>query len=644
METTPLDFDQVRALAKSSLSAYASLMHPSWEPNWHHRVIANIMERVAAAAAGNDDFAAYRRVCIQMPPRAGKTELISKLFPGWYMAQNPYHNIINASYGAELADMMGRKAREYASGDTFKSLFDIGVSRATNAITKWELENHSGFFATSVGAALTGYGANCFVAGTKITTNHGSIAIEHMQDLPESCKILAYDEDGWEWCDVEAFKVRTGFGIYRLTTASGRVVEATGDHPVWVTGKGWVKTSELTSGDILLCAVPGISQEAVLFDGFQEGHDTVARVEKICDEATVYNLQVAKKHTYFANGIKVKNCLIIDDPIKNFNDAMSQNTKDAIWDWFMSTAYTRLEKNAAAVVVMTRWATDDLVGRLLAQNDKKGKSQPWLNISFPMLAEKDEKYRAEGAPLWQEKYDLDECAAIKSQVGKRVWSALYQQRPAPEEGAIFLTEYLRYYEVDDLDDIYFSGIFQSWDTGISGKSTSARSACTTWGVSVDPSVPGGTKFYLLNVYADQLAFPELKRKVEELARTYGADTVWVEEKATGRPIMDELRLAMPGMLKGVTPIGSKEDRAKAISAVFEAGRVYLPRGMPWVEPYVDELTTFPFGQYADKVDSTTQALRMMLRAQYQASRGRQQTKEQWGMSWGRPEVVSIFGR
>ena len=401
---------------------------------------------------------------------------------------------------------------------------------------------------------------------------------------------------------------------------------------------------ELTPGDRLLCAVQGISQEAALFDGFQEGHDVVARVEKICDEATVYNIQVAKKHTYFANGIKVKNCLIIDDPIKNFNDAMSQNTKDAIWDWFMSTAYTRLEKNAAAVVVMTRWATDDLVGRLLAQNDKKGKSQPWLNISFPMLAEKDEKYRANGDPLWKEKYDLDECAAIKSQVGKRVWSALYQQRPAPEEGAIFLTEYLRYYEVDDLDDIYFSGIFQSWDTGISGKSTSARSACTTWGVSVDPSVPGGTKFYLLNVYADQLAFPELKRKVEELARTYGADTVWVEEKATGRPIMDELRLAMPGMLKGVTPIGSKEDRAKAISAVFEAGRVYLPRGMPWVESYVDELTTFPFGQYADKVDSTTQALRMMLRAQYQASRGRQQTKEQWGMSWGRPEVVSIFGR
>lgn len=846
MENKQVDFDQVRKMARNSLSSYAAIMHPLWQPNWHHRVIANIMERVAAAAEGDENFAEYRRVCIQLPPRAGKTELISKLFPGWYMAKNPYHKIISASYGGDLADDMGRKAREYVAEDTFRSLFDIGVSKNTNAITKWELENHSSFFATSVGSALTGYGANCFVAGTKITTNKGDIPIEtipdHLKD--PTFRILAHDENGFGWCKVEAFKVRVGNGIYRITTTHRTMEGVTGDHPIWAKGKSWCKGSNLTSGDILmqavrktggtefnrdktkvmaqpkivflftrmrdylqqfthrniqektfetpthlqrlwysangqefeknwkilpnlfekslyqwkkntsistknnklsslfnsvqvkmvrerigeiytvlfgkLCKRDGIYQKKgkeqpwiytrkiksawyalfikimeiytaccyqagwgemctvsnngelacssyrygpdtscrtefsnalcetssgnTSFDEYWESPEEVTSVERVCEKAIVYNLQVAEKQTFFAEGIKVHNCLIIDDPIKNFEDSMSKTTKEAIWNWFMSTAYTRLEKNGAVVVVMTRWATDDLVGRLFKQNIDNPKSKPWMNISFPMIAEEDELYRKKGEPLWPEKYSIEECETIKAQSGSQVWASLYQQRPAPAEGAIFLKSYMRYYEIDDLDDIYISGIFQSWDTGISGKITSARSACTTWGVVVDPNVPGGTKFYLLNVYANQLAFPDLKKKVEELGRVYGPDIIWVEEKATGRPVMDELRLAMPGMLKGVTPIGSKEDRARAISAVFEAGRVYLPIGLPWVDEYVDELTTFPFGAYADKVDSTTQAIRMMLKSQYQASRGRGVKGNQWGQQWETPSVVSIFGR
>ena len=148
------DFNTLKLMARKSLGAYASMLHPDWAPNWHHRVIANVMERVAS---GDPE---YRKVCIQMPPRAGKSEIVSKIFPGWYLAQHPYHTVINASYGAELADEMGRKAREYATSEVFKTLFDVEVSKLTNAITKWDLTNHGRYFSTSVGSALTGMGAN----------------------------------------------------------------------------------------------------------------------------------------------------------------------------------------------------------------------------------------------------------------------------------------------------------------------------------------------------------------------------------------------------------------------------------------------------------------------------------------------------
>jgi len=259
-----------------------------------------------------------------------------------------------------------------------------------------------------------------------------------------------------------------------------------------------------------------------------------------------------------------------------------------------------------------------------------------------MIAEKDERYRKKDEPLWPDKYDLEKCEEIKTQVGKRVWASLYQQRPAPDEGAIFLKEYLRWYEPDDLDKLYFTGIYQSWDTGVSGKATSARSACTTWGVVHDSTVPGGSKFYLLDVFADQLSFPELRAKARQMIGAWGPDLVWVEEQQTGRPLLDELRLVLGTKLKGVRPVGTKENRARAVSAAFEGGRVFIPKNQPWVDAYVNELATFPYGAYADKVDSTTQALRQMMRAEY--SDGRRNVHMGYNDILQEPRAPSVFWR
>ena len=118
--------------------------------------------------------------------------------------------------------------------------------------------------------------------------------------------------------------------------------------------------------------------------------------------------------------------------------------------------------------------------------------------------------------------------------------------------------------------MYFSAIYQSWDTGVSKKNTSARSSCTTWGVVHNENLPGNVAFYLLDVYAHQLNFPELRAKAKELINEWDPDIVWVEEEQTGRPLIDELRMIVGSKLVPVRPKGQKESRAQAISAIFEA--------------------------------------------------------------------------
>ncbi len=630
-----MDLNALKLMARKSLGAYASLLHPDWAPNWHHRVIANVMERVAA---GDPE---YRRVCIQMPPRHGKSEIISKIFPGWYMAQHPYHTVINASYGAELADEMGRYARENASSELFKTLFELEISKTTNALTKWNLTNHSRYFSTSVGAALTGLGANCLTGDMEILTDQGDVAIQQLVTEPNKYKVLSIGPNGLEWKRVVATLQNQANEIYKLTFENDQVIKATADHTFPVVGKGRVSASEIVEGDQFiqvgeaLHTIPASPYSEIIVG---EGADLieVAKIEVLHGQYTVYDIEVEDNHNFFVNEINTFNCLIIDDPHKNFEDAMSQASKDRIWDWFVSTAFTRLEKDASMVIVATRWAVDDLIGRVLSTDTG------WKNISFPMIATQEEKYRQKGESLWPEKFPPEKCEEIKKAVGRQVWSALYQQSPVPEGGAIFKEEYFRYYDQESLSKLYFSGIYQSWDTGVSKKSTSARSSCTTWGIVHDDSHPGGCAFYLLDVFCEQLNFPELRAKAKDLIREWEPDLVWVEEEQTGRPLIDELRLTVGTKLIPIRPKGQKDARAKAVSAVFESGRVFFPIYAPWLELYKDELLSFPFGAFLDNVDSTTQALRQMMRQEYtNARRNVRSSVPEW---MGKPKVPSVFWR
>lgn len=291
--------------------------------------------------------------------------------------------------------------------------------------------------------------------------------------------------------------------------------------------------------------------------------------------------------------------LIVDDPVKNREEAESAARRATVWDWWTSTAYTRLEPGGAVVLVMTRWHEDDLAGRLLAQMTAGG--ERWDVLALPALAEADDPLgREAGAPLWPARFDAEALAGIRRAIGSYDWAALYQQRPAPAEGGIFKRDWWRFY---DTPPARFDEVLQSWDCAFKDAKTSDFVSGQVWGRV------GADKYLLDRVHA-RLSFTETVKAIRALsARWPQAHAKLIEDKANGPAVIDTLTHEIAGLI-AVEPQGGKEARAHAASPQVEAGNVYLPARhvAPWVDEYLDELAAFPNGRYDDDVDATTQAL------------------------------------
>jgi len=314
----------------------------------------------------------------------------------------------------------------------------------------------------------------------------------------------------------------------------------------------------------------------------------VAVVERLCETSIVYDLQVAKNHNFFANGILAHNCLIIDDPIKNIAEAMSPVYRENTWDWWRSTARTRLEPGASVIIIMTRWHHDDLVGRLLADP-----SEEWEIINLPAIAERgDPLGREEGDVLWEERYNAEDLAVTREAVGVKFWLALYQQRPSREEGSIFRLEWWQYHtQLPRLDFI-----LQIWDTAFKAKKTSDWSACVTLGRHEKG-------ICVLDVWRGKVEFPELVKVVIAQNTIHHPHKILVEDAASGTPLQQSLTRDTNLPIVGVSPKGSKETRAEQVTGVIEAGRVSFPQEAEWLSVVLGELTDFPNGVNDDVVDA-----------------------------------------
>lgn len=281
---------------------------------------------------------------------------------------------------------------------------------------------------------------------------------------------------------------------------------------------------------------------------------------------------------------------IIDDPIKNSKEALSQVTKEGIWKWYGSTFLTRLSKNAGHIIMATRWATDDLSGRVLAANPRA------KLLSFPAIDDK-------GAALVPDLHPVEKLLETKEVLGDYFWSAMYQQSPKTIGGAIFKDSGVRYYLPKDLPT-KFEKVVQSWDMTFKDSEGTDFVVGQVWGKI-------GASCYLLHEHRERMGFTKSKAAVVAMTGKFpDARRKLIEDKANGPAIMDSLKSEISGMIP-VVPDGSKIARAHAVTAEWEAGNIFLPHPdiAPWIEDWVAEITTFPAGSHDDRVDAMTQALR-----------------------------------
>lgn len=289
--------------------------------------------------------------------------------------------------------------------------------------------------------------------------------------------------------------------------------------------------------------------------------------------------------------------LIIDDPVKNREEAESKVVRNKIWNWYTSTAYTRLEKNAAVILIMTRWHMDDLAGRLL-QAEKEG-GDKWEVVKFPAIAIQDEKHRNAGDALWPEKYNIEALQSIKKTVGTYDWSSLYQQNPVLSETQEFKEEYYKYRTFEEVEALDTRNVL-TLDTAISQKASADYNGyCLNF---IDRENKWNIKAWQAKESPKQLI-----DNLFSLWDKYNLDIIGIEKTIYLQAIKPFLDDEMARRNKFLTIVElqhnqtAKETRIRGILPRYEAGAVYHIKG------HCDELEeqqmTFPRGIHDDILDA-----------------------------------------
>ena len=296
---------------------------------------------------------------------------------------------------------------------------------------------------------------------------------------------------------------------------------------------------------------------------------------------------------------------IIDDPVKNAQESLSETTKSGHWDWYQTVFKTRLSQKSGHIIMATSWAADDLAGRIAEQHQ----GDPRLRIlRFPAINMPGESGYEPAHPLGAlapALHPIEQLIEIKKEMSTYWWSALYQQSPRPVGGNIFLDSGKRLYLTKDLPRDY-DKIIASWDCTFKDTDGTDFVVGQVWGKK-------GANSYLLDQTRARLSFTAtVAAVVAQRVKWPRIREILIEDKANGPAVIDILKTAVPGIIP-VEPDGSKLARAHAVTSFWEAGNVRLPHPdlFQWATALLDEIAFFPAGSHDDQVDAMTQALRRL---------------------------------
>lgn len=433
--------------ARKSLAYFTQRTKPDYLMGWVHREICDTLDQFLNDVKEKKS----PRLIITMPPRSGKSEIVSRRFPAYAFGQNPNLQIIATSYSSDLSQRFNRDVQRIIDDSEYAELFP-----------------------------------QTFLNSKGVKTD-SKVSYIRTSDL---------------------FEIVGHQGAYRSCGVGGGI-----------TGQG---------ADIL----------------------------------------------------------IIDDPIKDRAEANSLTVRNSVWDWYTSTAYTRLSPGGGVIVMATRWHIDDLIGRLTA-NMQTGEGDRFTIINYPAIAEHDEPHRKEGEALHPERYDLAQLLKIKTTIGTRDWNALYQQHPIIEGGGLLKTEWFKRFEA--LPNIKYRIIAS--DTALKTKEHNDYSVFGVAGVGEDGNL------YILDILRGKWESPELIKRAKDFWRKHKAlDSLlgklrafYVEDKASGTGLIQTIKRGEESI--PIIPVERTIDKLTRYQDVFpliEAGRVFIPSSAPWVNDFLTE--------------------------------------------------------
>lgn len=476
-----------RVLARRRMMPFVQRFNPKYHAGWVHKDICRRLERFSEDVA----LGKSPRLMLLMPPRHGKSELVSRNFPAWHLGQYPDHEFIACSYNVSLAMDFSRKVKQIITDPLYQTVFNTTLDPNNQSTESWGVSAaRGGYVAAGIGGPITGKGAHC---------------------------------------------------------------------------------------------------------------------------------------------------LVIDDPIKNAEEADSPDIREKIWEWYLSTAYSRLAPGGGVLIIQTWWHDDDLAGRLQLMM-KEGSEDQYVDqfevIKYPAIAESDEylnhdtdlieydtppanassyvQLRVKGEALHPQRYDLDKLLRIKAQnKGGRWWSALYQQNPVPDDGGYFTKDQFRRSGIPPIRDSY---VYIAWDFAISEKKQNDYTVGTV-GLQDSDDV--------LHV-VDQLRFKSgdaffIVESILNLAVKWYSPTLMLgfEDGQIFRAIEALLKKRMrerkiyPSIVV-LKPITDKLARARSLQGRMQQGMVSFSINGEWYENLKNEMLRFPAGAHDDQVDSLAWMAQMVV--------------------------------
>lgn len=349
---------------------------------------------------------------------------------------------------------------------------------------------------------------------------------------------------------------------------------------------------------------------------------------------------------YVAAGIggpitgKGAHVLVIDDPVKNAEEADSADTREKIWEWYLSTAYSRLSPGGGVLIIQTWWHDDDLAGRI--QNLMKNVDDDYIDqfevIKYPAIAEADEwlneetdlieydpptelltapdaqytPLRKKGEALHPDRYDIDKLLRIKAQNnGGRWWAALYQQNPVPDDGGYFMKEQFRRAPPPSLK---LGNVFIAWDFAISEKKQNDYTVGTVLLQDYDDilHVVDQVRFKSGDAFFITEAILNLALKWHNPSLVIGFEDgqIYRAIESLLKKRMRERQFYPPTTV--LKPITDKLARARALQGRMQQGMISFSSTGEWYDSLRTEMLRFPAGAHDDQVDSLSWAVQMVV--------------------------------